>query len=242
MLNFDLSHVEMSIEKLLSSHITLKEISNYTGVSESILKKLSSGEQSISNAKFETVEILYSYYLENKESINNFINKDEDLKYINLPKKVLGLIEDIDKTIRYMQNKKKLSLKLEVKDVYTVGRGGEVSFFEKLISINDTIGLGVKEEGEHLTAKEPYRLIVNTKISNSIPNLKDFTVKFDKQKLIYTLKKIKSEGNKIYIVNSKFGERTIGVHFKKETETQYINSHYGYIEGFESEFFYIEYE
>lgn len=241
MLNFDLTDVETSIEKLLSSHLSLKEISEYTGVSESIIKKLSSGEQSISNAKFATVERLYSCYLENQGSINNFLNEDEDLKHIKLPKKVLGLIEDIDKTIQYMQNNKKLSLKVDVKDVYKVGSEGEVSFFEKLISINDIIGLGVKEEGEYLTAKEPYRLIVNTKIDDSIPKLKDFTVRFDKQKLIYTLKKIKNEGNKIYIVNTKEATRTIGVHFKKGTETQYIHTDYGYFEGFESEFFYIEY-
>ncbi|RIM82189.1 hypothetical protein BU107_13975, partial [Staphylococcus xylosus] len=132
-------------------------------------------------------------------------------------------------------------LKLDFNDVFKEGSNGEVSFFEKLISINDIIGLGVKEEGEHLTAKEPYRLIVNTKIDASISKLKDFTVRFDKQKLISTLKKIKNEGNKIYIVNTKEATRTIGVHFKKGTETQYIHTGYGYFEGFESEFFYIEY-
>ncbi|MGJ7589115.1 hypothetical protein [Staphylococcus shinii] len=240
-MNFDLAEVETSIEKLLSSHLTLKEISNNTGVSESILKKLSSGEQSISNAKFATVESLYSCYLENNESINNFINEGEDLKHIKLPKKVLGLIEDIDKTIQYMQHDKKLSLKVDVKDVYKVGREGEVSLLEKLISINDIIGLGVKEEGEYLTAKEPYRLIVNTKIDKSITKLRDFTVRFDKQKLIYTLKKLKNEGNQIYIVNTKECTKNIGVYFKKGNENQYINTNYGYIEGFESEFFYIEY-
>lgn len=240
MLNFNLTDVETSIEKLLSSHLTLKEISNYTGVSESIIKKLSSGEQSISNAKFAIVERLYSCYLENQGSINNFLNEDEDLKHIKLPRKVIGLIEDIDKTIQYMQNNKKLSLKVDVKNVYKVGKEGEVSFFNKVISIDDVIPLGLKEEEGLRVGKEPYRLIVNTVVDASFTKLNDFTIKFDKQKLINTLKKIKSEGNKVGIGNTSRNTSTIYAEFKKDTSTNYLKN--SYVNGFESDFFSIDYK
>ena len=64
-----LNGVETEVALLLESEITLKEISVATGVSESILKKLSSGEQSISNAKYETVERLYNYYIEKSDQL-----------------------------------------------------------------------------------------------------------------------------------------------------------------------------
>ncbi|MCD0881192.1 hypothetical protein I5C05_12365, partial [Staphylococcus aureus] len=65
----NLNEVIKNVETLLRSSITLKEISESTGISESVLKKLSSGDREVSNAKFEVINQLYQFYLENQNKI-----------------------------------------------------------------------------------------------------------------------------------------------------------------------------
>ncbi|EVY98461.1 hypothetical protein U347_02792, partial [Staphylococcus aureus F74023] len=65
----NLNEVIKNVEMLLRSPITLKEISECTGISENVLKKLSSGEREVTNAKFEVINLLYQFYLENKSEI-----------------------------------------------------------------------------------------------------------------------------------------------------------------------------
>ena len=113
-----LNGIEEKVEKLLRSDITLKEISENTGISESILKKLSSGEQSISNAKYYTVECLYNYYIEKSSEIDLNPNNKSDFRNVKIPKRIRDLIEDIDKAIQDV-NQNKQTVILEVKDVYT---------------------------------------------------------------------------------------------------------------------------
>ncbi|EAG7623057.1 hypothetical protein A0I99_15855, partial [Listeria monocytogenes] len=101
-----LNGIEEKVEKLLQSEITIKEISEDTGISESILKKLSSGEQSISNAKYGTIQQLYNYYIEHSDNISLHSNSTSDYSQVRLPKKIRDLIKDIDKAIEDVNQNK----------------------------------------------------------------------------------------------------------------------------------------
>ena len=115
-----LNVIEKKVEKLLHSEITIKEISEDTGISESILKKLSSGEQSIYNAKYGTIQQLYNYYIEHSDNISLHSNSDSGYSLVRLPKKMRDLITDIDKAIEDV-NQNKQTVILEVKDVIGLG-------------------------------------------------------------------------------------------------------------------------
>lgn len=234
-----LNGIEEKVEKLLRSDITLKEISENTGISESILKKLSSGEQSISNAKYNTVKCLYNYYIEKSSEIDLNPNNKSDFRNVKIPKRIRDLIEDIDKAIQDV-NQNKQTVILEVKDVYKNNIDGNVYFKRKELVINDTIGLGLDETTtDYVTANEPYNIIISTPIKNEINNITNFNIIFDKQKLIDNLKQIKHEGGKFGI--KKVGEdRSIDVR-PKNTSIAKFNP-YGYIERFESFFMSIEIE
>ncbi|MDG0826358.1 hypothetical protein M4K87_12985 [Staphylococcus equorum] len=126
-----------------------------------------------------------------------------------------------------------------INDIYKVDNAGQIKLSQKLISISHIIGLGLIREGGIVQAKEPYLLIARTELDSPVQDLKDFKIKFDKQNLINTLKKIKSEGNKVKIETTSRNTRTISVEFKKDTSTNYCkNSH---VTGFEVDYFSIEY-
>ncbi|HHC6240466.1 TPA: hypothetical protein ACN4XU_002518 [Staphylococcus aureus] len=233
-----LNGIEEKVEKLLRSDITLKEISENTGISESILKKLSSGEQSISNAKYYTVECLYNYYIEKSSEIDLNPNNKSDFRNVKIPKRIRDLIEDIDKAIQDV-NQNKQTVILEVKDVYTNQRNGNVYFKRKELEINDVIGLGLDETTEPRRAREPYNIIITTSFTDEISHINDFKIIFDKQKLINNLKQIKHEGGK-FGINKAGEDRSIGVH-PKDTSIAKFNP-YGYIARFESFFMTIEIE
>lgn len=231
-----LEGIEEKVEKLLRSQITIKEISEATGISESILKKLSSGEQSISNAKYNTVECLYNYYIEKSDEIDLNANNKSDFRNVKLPKKIRDLIEDIDKAIQDV-NQNKQTVLLDVKDVYSSNKDGTVDFKSKELTIEDIIGLGLDETTEPRGIREPYNLIIKTPISEEISYINDFKIVFNKQKLIDNLKQIKHEGGKLGI-NKAGGDRSIDVQ-PKNTSIAKFNS-YDYIGRFESFFMSIE--
>ncbi|MBG9206958.1 hypothetical protein H0243_14280 [Staphylococcus sciuri] len=233
-----LNGVELKVEKLLQSQITLNEVSEHTGISESILKKLSSGEQSISNAKYTTVEALYNYYLERSDDIEAYVNKHSEHLYVKLPKKVMNLIEDIERAIQDV-NRQKQSVDVAVKDIYSKKENGMVYCKKREFEINDLIGLGSEEVGDIMPAREPYRLSVRTQFFEHINQLNRFEIIFDKQKLIETLKQIKQDGGKISVEKSGYhNTRSIAVNPKNTSITKYKN--YTYIGQFERFFMSIE--
>lgn len=230
-----LNGVETKVALLLESEITLKEISVATGISESILKKLSSGEQSISNAKYETVERLYNYYIDKSDQLSVSNNKPEYLS-VKLPKKVRQLIEDIDKAIQDIHLNKQ-TINIAVKDVYRTGDKDGIVLNKKELEVDEYIGLGLDEIKK--SSREPYELVIRTPIDESIHHINDFKIIFDKQKLINTLKQIKHEGGSITI--HKTGDhnlKSIGVQPKNTTIPKYVS--YSYIGKIESEFMMIE--
>lgn len=240
MLSFNkLKGIEIKVEKLLQSQITIKEISEDTGISQSILKKLSSGEQSISNTKYNTVECLYNYYIERSDEIDLNPNKKSDFRNVKLPKKIRDLIEDIDKAIQDV-NQNKQTVILEAKDVYTNDKDGNVYFKRKEYAVNDIIGLGLDETTkEFVSAKEPYNIIVSTPINNEISNITKFKIVFDKQKMIDNLKQIKHEGGK-FGINKSGKDRCVYVHPHNSSISKF--NPYDYIGRFESFFMSIEIE
>ncbi|GBY65933.1 hypothetical protein [Staphylococcus aureus] len=233
-----LNGVEEKVEKLLQSEITIKEISEDTGISESILKKLSSGEQNISNAKYGTIQQLYNYYIEYSDNIALRSNSNSDYSHVRLPKKIRDLIRDIDKAIEDV-NQNKQTVILAVKDVYTNQKNGNVYLKRKELEINDMIGLGLDETTEPRGVREPYKIIIRTSFTNEVSHINDFKINFDKQKLINVLKQIKHEGGKCEI-NKEGYDRSIGV-YPKDTSIAKFNP-YGYIARFESFFMTIEIE
>lgn len=231
-----LEGIEEKVEKLLQSQITIKEISEATGISESILKKLSSGEQSISNAKYNTVECLYNYYIEKSDEIDLNANNNSDFRNVKLPKKIRDLIEYIDKAIQDV-NQNKQTVLLDVKDVYTNQKNGNVYFKRKELEINGVIGLGLDETTEPRGIREPYKIIIRTPFTDKISHINDFKIIFNKQKLINNLKQIKHEGGK-FGINKAGEDRSIDVQ-PKNTSIAKFNS-YDYIGRFESFFMSIE--
>ncbi|HHA6127497.1 TPA: hypothetical protein ACONAQ_002788 [Staphylococcus aureus] len=233
-----LNGIEEKVEKLLQSEITIKEISEDTGISESILKKLSSGEQSISNAKYGTIQQLYNYYIEHSDNISLHSKSTSDYSQVRLPKKMRDLITDIDKAIEDV-NQNKQTVILEVKDVYTNQKNGNVYFKRKELEINDVIGLGLDETTEPKGIREGYKIIIRTPFTDQISHINDFNIIFDKQKLINVLKQIKHEGGKVWI-NKKESTRRIDVYPKNTSIEKFKN--YDYIGGFERFFMTIEVE
>lgn len=233
-----LNGVEEKVEKLLQSEITIKEISEDTGISESILKKLSSGEQNISNAKYGTIQQLYNYYIEYSDNIALRSNSNSDYSHVRLPKKIRDLIRDIDKAIEDV-NQNKQTVILAVKDVYTNQKNGNVYFKRKELEINDVIGLGLDETTEPRGVREGYKLTIRTSFTNEVSHINDFKINFDKQKLINVLKQIKHEGGKVWI-NKKESTRSVDVSPKHTSIEKYKS--YEYIGGFESFFMTIEIE
>lgn len=230
-----LNGVETKVALLLESEITLKEISVATGISESILKKLSSGEQSISNAKYETVERLYNYYIDKSDQLSVSNQKPEYLS-VKLPKKVRQLIEDIDKAIQDIHLNKQ-TINIAVKDVYRTGDTDGIVLNKKELEVDEYIGLGLNEIEK--SCREPYELVIKTPISEDIHHITDFKIQFDKQKLIDTLKQMKHEGGSISINKSGYHDvKHIAVQPKNTTIPKYVR--YGYIGNIESEFMSIE--
>ncbi|MBO0377103.1 hypothetical protein [Staphylococcus warneri] len=233
-----LNGIEEKVEKLLQSEITIKEISEDTGISESILKKLSSGEQSISNAKYGIIQQLYNYYIEHSDNIALRSNSNSDYNHVRLPKKIRDLIRDIDKAIEDV-NQNKQTVILAVKDVYTNQKNGSVYFKRKELEIDDMIGLELDETTEPRGIREGYKLNIRTSSPDEITHINDFKIIFDKQKLINVLKQIKHEGGKVWI-NKKDSTRGIDVSPKHTSIEKYKS--YDYIGGFESFFMTIEVE
>lgn len=233
-----LNGIEEKVEKLLQSEITIKEISEDTGISESILKKLSSGEQSISNAKYGTIQQLYNYYIEYSDNIALLSNSNSDYSHVRLPKKIRDLIRDIDKAIEDV-NQNKQTVILEVKDIYTNQKNGNVYFKRKELEINGVIGLGLDETTEPRGVREGYKLTIRTSFTNEVSHINNFKINFDKQKLINVLKQIKHEGGKVWI-NKKESTRSVDVSPKNTSIEKYKS--YDYIGGFESFFMTIEIE
>lgn len=232
-----LTDVEICIEKLLHSQIPLREISEGSGVSESTLKKISSGEQKISNTKFAIIESLYCYYQEVAVNVDLYDLQNSEVQKVRLPKKIRDLIEDIDKTIEVINQHNSLLNEIQVRDLHSVDNMGNITFKEKRLTIDQWVGLGMKKEESLIAAREPYRLVVQTKIENTIDNINCIRIIFNKQALIHALKQIKFDGGKVDIYKGQ--GKNISVSPKNTSLSKYEN--YDFIGAFEQGFFTIEY-
>lgn len=232
-----LTDVEICIEKLLHSQIPLREISEGSGVSESTLKKLSSGEQKISNTKFAIIESLYCYYQEVSVNVDLYDLQNSEVQKVRLPKKIRDLIEDIDKTIDGINQDNSLLNEIQVRDLHSVDNKGNITFKEKRLTMDQWIGLGIKKEESVIAAREAYRLVVETKIEDTIDNINGIRIIFNKQALIHALKQIKFDGGKVDIYKGQ--GKNISVSPKNTSLSKYKN--YDFMGAFEQEFFSIEY-
>lgn len=115
---------------------------------------------------------------------------------VKLPNKIISLINKIDKMIQEINNKEQ-TVSLEVKYVYDRDENGNLYLKHKFFEIDDTVGFGSFEDKNYIVYKEPYRLTIKTSIDSHVDSINDFKIRFDKDKLIDSLKHIKSNGGKI---------------------------------------------
>lgn len=113
-----------------------------------------------------------------------------------LPKKIINIINEIDKTIQGI-NEKEQSVLLEVKDVYDRDKNSILYLKRKVLEIDDMVGFGRIEDKDDKIYKEPYHLTIMTSIDSHIDSINDFKIRFEKDKLIDSLKYIISNGGKI---------------------------------------------
>lgn len=235
----NLNAVIKNVETLLRSPITLKEISEATGISESILKKLSSGEREVPNAKFEVINQLYQFYLENKSKVFEDTSYMKELSRVNLPKNIRKFIKDIKNAIDQVNNNQQ-DMAFEVKTIYIKDKRGHIKEKGKCIAVDEHIALGLDVNTR--AAKEPYYLKFNTEIADTLEELKQVKIIFDEIGLENALKQIKHDGGKIKLSkgNGHIKEkRHIMVYPKGTSVTEY--NRFDYIGSFERMFFSLEY-
>lgn len=229
----NLNEVLKNVETLLKSPITLKEISESTGISESVLKKLSSGEREVPNAKFEVINQLYQFYLENKIEIFKDKSYMEELSRVNLPKNIRNFIQDLRNAIDQVNNNEQEML-YEVKTIYIKDKHGNIGEKGKCIAVDEHMALDL----DVITglAKDPYDLKINTEIAAPVDELKQVKIVFDEIGLVKALKQIKNDGGKIKLSKE---NRHIMVYPKGTSLYEY--NMYDYIGAFERMFFSLEY-
>ncbi|EVY36774.1 hypothetical protein U311_02712, partial [Staphylococcus aureus F89468] len=172
----NLNEVIKNVEMLLRSPITLKEISECTGISENVLKKLSSGEREVTNAKFEVINLLYQFYLENKSEIFKDKSFMEELSSVNLPKNIRNFIKDLSNAIDQVNNNEQEML-YEVKTIYVKDKQGHIEEKGKCIAVDENLALNLDVNTGF--AKDPYDLKINTEISDIVDELKHVKIIFD---------------------------------------------------------------
>ncbi|HHW6902502.1 TPA: hypothetical protein ACU17P_002762 [Staphylococcus aureus] len=229
----NLNEVIKNVETLLRSPIALKEISESTGISESVLKKLSSGEREVTNAKFEVINLLYQFYLENKSEIFKDKSFMEELSRVNLPKNIRNFIKDLSNAIDQVNNNEQEML-YEVKTIYVKDKQGHIEEKGKCIAVDENLALNLDVNTG--LAKDPYDLKINTEISDIVDELKHVKIIFDELGLENALKQIKCDGGKIKLSKEK---RHIMVYPKGTSLYEY--NRFDYIGAFERMFFSLEY-
>lgn len=229
----NLNEVIKNVETLLRSSITLKEISESTGISESVLKKLSSGDREVSNAKFEVINQLYQFYLENQNKIFKDRFYMEELSRVNLPKNIRNFIKDLSNAIDQVNNNEQEML-YEVRTIYIKDKKGNIKEKGKCIAVDENLALNLDVNTG--LAKDPYDLKINTEISDIVDELKYVKIIFDELGLENALKQIKYDGGKIKLSKEK---RHIMVYPKGTSLYEY--NRFDYIGAFERMFFSLEY-
>lgn len=169
-------------------------------------------------------------------SVDLHDEQTSEVQRVRLPKRIRNLIEDIDTAIDEINQNNGMLNEIQVRDLHSVDNEGNITFKEKLLTIDQWIGLGVKEESVTL-AREPYRLVVQTKIENTIEKINHIRIIFNKQALIHALKQIKFDGGKVDIYKGQ--GKSISASPKGTSLSKYEN--YDFIGAFEQEFFSNEY-
>lgn len=161
----------------------------------------------------------------------------ENILYdVKLPKKIISLINKIDKTIQEINNKEQTVL-LEVKDVYDRDENGNLYLKHKFLDIDDTVGFGSFEDKNYIVYKEPYHLKIKTSIDSHVDSINDFKIHFDKDKLINSLKHIKSNGGKIGVKKTNDGRN---IYASPKNKGDFSLSEFDAILSVESYFMFIE--
>lgn len=130
------------------------------------------------NTKFAIIESLYCYYQEVSVSVDLHDEQTSEVQRVRLPKRIRNLFEDIDTAIDEINQNNGMLNEIQVRDLHSVDNEGNITFKEKLLTIDQWIGLGVKEESVTL-AREPYRLVVQTKIENTIEKINGSVAKLN---------------------------------------------------------------
>lgn len=111
-------------------------------------------------------------------SVDLHDEQTSEVQRVRLPKRIRNLFEDIDTAIDEINQNNGMLNEIQVRDLHSVDNEGNITFKEKLLTIDQWIGLGVKEESVTL-AREPYRLVVQTKIENTIEKINGSVAKLN---------------------------------------------------------------
>lgn len=155
---------------------------------------------------------------------------------VKLPNKIISLINKIDKMIQEINNKEQTVL-LEVKDVFDRDENGNLYLKHKFLEIDDTVGFGSFEDKNYIVYKEPYHLTIKTSIDSHVDSINDFKIRFDKDKLIDSLKHIKSNGGKIGVKKTNDGRN---IYASPKNKGDFILSEFDVMLSVESYFMFIE--
>lgn len=182
--------LKREVLKLLKSDISAYRISKDTGVSESVVKKLRNRNQKLEDTKYETVNKLYTYALQNQAKI-----REDDLKDIKLPKTVHTFIEQIASRIESINHKGAVK-NVYVFDKYHMDDNGNSENKNTFIEINETMGLPIQY---NYNDEVPYQVHIKKEINskNDIDSIKGMKLLFNKYELIKDLKIHIKNGSKV---------------------------------------------
>lgn len=182
--------LKKEVLKLLKSDISAYRISKDTGVSESVVKKLRNQNQQLEDTKYETVNKLYTYALQNQAKI-----REDDLKDIKLPKTVHTFIEQIASRIESINHKGAVK-NVYVFDKYHMDDNGNSENKNTFIEINETMSLPLQY---NYNDEVPYQVNIKKEINskNNIDSIRGMKLLFKKDELIRDLKIHIKNGSKV---------------------------------------------
>lgn len=222
--------IKESIQNLLDSDILTSEISEATRVNRSTISKLRSKAQDIDDTNFASIRRLYDFYLRNKKEVEAKKGVPDYVLSQKLPNRVQKFLEELAFGVNLIHQQETSRInKVYIYDEYTIDEVGNSKDKSSYIEINETIP--ISKHGEVY----PYHIAIKNEIESrqSIDEIMDLKIVFNKEELEIALKKYKSNGAKIKTYKTSDGGMSLKVNSGMDNTEIY---------GIESEYFDIQYQ
>lgn len=234
-------NIKESINTLLQSDLSVSNISEATGISETHIRSLKNGTKEISKASFETVEKLYHYYLDQKNYLESGTDEDKAIRNVKIPKDIRLFITGLKDTIDDINNtSSNVNINnMSVERLFTLSKEHKSINVVSQLTVNQLIPIKMKNEAIS------YNLNFATPINKKeylFEEIQNFTVTFKQNDLELMLKKLIYKGAKIKLIKSFFNHSdsyNTGIYidmnqdeiFKYESSFINIKINEEYIEG-----------